>query len=463
MRIVLLSGGSGKRLWPLSNEIRSKLFLKLLPGEDGHPESMMQRVCRQLEAAGLLERAVIVTHRSQAEITRRHVGPDIPIIEEPLKRGTYTAIALACSYLYAEMKAAPDETILVLPVDLFVDPSFFQVLRQLPDALRQTGADIGLIGTPPSHPSSQFGYMVPKSKGKSGRGRRAGSVPSGKGGADEQAWIGIERFTEKPDPSAAAELIKQGALWNCGVFAFRLAYMLEKLRAEGKPTTMKEWEDVYAGLREASFDEEAVERSGRRIAMVYDGPWHDLGSWDTFARHMESRQVGPGYVAEDSPNTHLINELGHPIYVIGLPDAIVAASADGILVASKSQSNLIKSLLGEPSRRPMYEEKRWGIRRTLDYIETEQGGVLTRQVELHPGGLTSYHSHAKKEEIWTVLSGNGRFMLEDQLYEVGPGDVMRFPRGARHGVKADTALRCVQVEIGQVLDETDIERLSTSW
>ncbi|MFB9327103.1 sugar phosphate nucleotidyltransferase [Paenibacillus aurantiacus] len=460
---MLLSGGSGKRLWPLSNEIRSKLFLKLLPGEDGQPESMMQRVCRQLEAAGLLERAVIVTHCSQTEITRRHAGADIPIIEEPLKRGTYTAIALACSVLAAEMKAAPDETIVVLPVDLFVESSFFRVLRQLPEALRQADADIGLIGTPPSHPSSQYGYMVPRRKAASGRRGRAGAVPSGAEGTDAPGWIGIERFTEKPDPPAAAKLMKQGALWNCGVFAFRLGHMLERMRGEGQPTTPAEWADKYAGLPEASFDEEVVERSARRIALVYEGPWHDLGSWETFTRHMEERRVGRGHVGEDSPNTHLVNELDRPIYVLGVPDAIVAASPDGILVARKSESNLVKSLLGEEARMPMYEEKRWGICRTLDYMETEQGGVLTRRVELHPGGRTSYHSHARKEEVWTVLSGRGRFILEDQIHELGPGEVMRFPRGARHGVQADTALLCVQVEIGQVQDETDIVRLSTSW
>ncbi|WP_246183477.1 sugar phosphate nucleotidyltransferase [Paenibacillus methanolicus] len=460
---MLLSGGSGKRLWPLSNEIRSKLFLKLLPGADGQPESMMQRVCRQLAAAGLLERAVIVTHCSQTEITRRHAGADIPIIEEPLKRGTYAAIALACSFLSAELHVAPDETILVLPVDLFVEPSFFRVLQRLPEALRQAGADIGLIGTPPSHPSSQYGYMVPKRKATSGRRGRAATVPSGADGAAAPDWIGIERFTEKPDPPAAAKLMKQGALWNCGAFAFRLGHMMESLQREGQPTTPAEWADKYAGLPEASFDEQVVERSARRIALVYEGPWHDLGSWETFARHMEERRVGPGHVGEDSPNTHLVNELDRPVYVVGVPDAIVAASPDGILVASKSDSNLVKSLLGEEARMPMYEEKRWGFCRTLDYVETEQGGVLTRRIELQPGGRTSYHSHAGKEEVWTVLFGNGSFILEDKIYTVGPGDVMRFPTGARHGVKADTALLCVQVEIGQVRDETDILRLSTSW
>ncbi|MFC4102568.1 sugar phosphate nucleotidyltransferase [Paenibacillus xanthanilyticus] len=460
---MLLSGGSGKRLWPLSNEIRSKLFLKLLPGEDGQAESMMQRVCRQLAAAGLLERAVIVTHRSQTEITRGHAGADIPIIEEPLKRGTYAAIALACSYLSAKMNAAPDETILVLPVDLFVEPSFFRVLSQLPEALRQADADIGLIGTPPSHPSSQYGYMVPKRRSASGRRGRTVPASSGAGSTDALSWIGIERFTEKPEPPAAAKLMKQGALWNCGVFAFRLEHMLERMRGEGLPTAPGEWADKYAGLPEASFDEKVVERSARRIALVYEGPWQDLGSWETFARQMEARRIGPGHVGENSPNTHLVNELDRPIYVVGVPDAIVAASPDGILVASKSDANLVKSLLGEEARMPMYEEKRWGVCRTLDYVETAQGGVLTRRVELHPGGRTSYHSHAGKEEVWTVLSGQGRYILEDRIHAVGPGDVMRFPPGARHGVQADTALLCVQVEIGQVRDDTDIVRLSTTW
>ncbi|WP_198158048.1 sugar phosphate nucleotidyltransferase [Paenibacillus sp. P22] len=205
MRIILLSGGSGKRLWPLSNDVRSKLFLKLLPGEDGRLESMIQRVCRQLAAAGLAAQAAIVTHRSQAEITRSHVGLGIPIIEESRKRGTYAAVAQACSYLASELKADRDEIVCVLPVDLFVESDFFDLLQRLPQALEQAGADIALVGTAPSHPSSQYGYIVPERKKRAARGKKEAA-----GDGKELPWFPVERFAEKPDPPTAASLIRRG-------------------------------------------------------------------------------------------------------------------------------------------------------------------------------------------------------------------------------------------------------------
>ncbi|OXM14329.1 sugar phosphate nucleotidyltransferase [Paenibacillus herberti] len=468
MRIILLSGGSGKRLWPLSNDIRSKLFLKLLPAPDGGLESMMQRLCRQLREAGLLQGAIIVTHRSQAEITRVHAGPDIPIIEEPHKRGTFTAAALGAAYLAARGGASLDEPVCVLPVDLFVQQDFFDLLRHLPEAVLK-GAELAMIGTEPSHPSTQYGYIVPKRKHR--RGDELLSSADETSGLSEMAsngeqnsWQLVERFAEKPDPPLANQLMKQGALWNCGIFSFRLSWLQEKLRAKGYPVRMEELQQGYTEWAEKSFDKELAEQAERRMVMRYRGSWQDLGSWSTFLGQLGHAQLGPGSVSAGTINTHLINELGSPIHIIGISDAVVAASPDGILVASKEQADRIKESLSVVPSLPMQEEKRWGSCRTLDVDRLESGDeVLTRRVVLKSGKCTSYHLHTGKEEVWTVLGGVGRFMLEDQIYNVGPGDVMRFPPGSRHGVKAITELHCVQVEIGRVHDERDIERLLMSW
>ncbi|QJC53986.1 cupin domain-containing protein [Paenibacillus albicereus] len=448
MRLILLSGGSGKRLWPLSNEIRSKLFLKLLPAPDGGLESMMERLCRQLREEGLLEGAVIVTHRSQAEITRAHAGPDVPIVEEPSKRGTFTAAALAAAYLAGRAGASIEETAVVLPVDLFVEPDFLALLRRLPEATAR-GAELGLIGVGPTHPSSQYGYIVPERR----------RPPSEEGG-----WLAVERFAEKPDPPDATRLIKRGALWNSGVFAFRLGWLLDKLREKGYPAAYEQLLQGYDGWEEKSFDQELAEKAAHAAVLRYGGSWQDLGSWTTFLRQLGDVQLGPGAVSAGARNTHLINELGCPIHIIGISDAVVAASPDGILVASKEHSDRIKEALRTLPSLPMQEEKRWGSCRTLEIDRLESGDqVLTRRVSFKAGKCTSYHLHQAKEEIWTVLSGVGRFMLEDEIFPVGPGSVMRFPPGSRHGVKAVTELTCMQVEIGRVLDERDIERLLMSW
>ncbi|PLT48190.1 Mannose-1-phosphate guanylyltransferase (GDP) [Paenibacillus pasadenensis] len=537
-----MSGGSGKRLWPLSNEIRSKLFLKLLPAPDGTLESMMQRLCRQLREEGLLEGAVIVTHRSQAEITRAHAGADVPIVEEPAKRGTFTAAALGAAYLAGPGRAPEDEAVCVLPVDLFVEADFLALLRRLPEALAR-GADLGMIGTEPTHPSAQYGYIVPIREprprrpkrraaaggrkfggmtdagagagageraarpdadagadgagvGKSaarpdadagadgagvgrsaarpdadagGNGARAGrnaAPPGADAGADGAGagWLPVGRFAEKPDPPAATRLIKQGGLWNSGVFVFRLGWLLGQLQARGYPSSLPELLRGYDEWSEKSFDQELAEKASRSLVLRYAGSWKDLGSWSTFLSQLGEAQLGPGAVSAGARNTHLINELGCPIHVIGISDAVVAASPDGILVASKEHSDRIKEALRELPGLPMQEEKRWGSCRTLEIDRLSGGGqVLTRRVAVHAGKCTSYHLHEGKEEVWTVLSGEGRFMLEDEIYPIGPGSVMRFPPGSRHGVKAVTELQCMQVEIGRVLDERDIERLLMSW
>ncbi|MCM3747764.1 sugar phosphate nucleotidyltransferase [Paenibacillus pasadenensis] len=463
MRIILMSGGSGKRLWPLSNDIRSKLFLKLLPGPDGTRESMMQRLCRQLSEANLLDGAIIVTHDSQAEITLAHAGSGVPIVKEPEKRGTFMAAALGAAYLSGPGGAEPDETVCLLPVDLFVQPDFFELLRRLPEALDQ-GADLAMIGTEPTYPSSQYGYIVP------GRTRRRGSQAKRSMGGNGDAaaargWTAVERFAEKPDPPMAARLMKQGALWNCGVFAFRLGWLLGQLEGKGCPSQMGRLSELYAELADRSFDQEIAEQTERRMVLRYSGEWHDLGSWSTFLRQLGDVQLGPGSVSGEASNTHLINELDSPIHIIGLPDAIVAASPDGILVASKEKSDWIKGVLSGERRPPMQEEKRWGSSRTLELASLESGEeIAVRRIVIHAGKCTSYHLHQHKGEIWTVISGSGQFMLEDEIDVIAPGDVMRFPAGSRHGVKAAAELHCMLVEIGRLpVGGKDIERLLMSW
>ncbi|WP_051330973.1 sugar phosphate nucleotidyltransferase [Aneurinibacillus terranovensis] len=328
MKIVLLSGGSGKRLWPLSNEIRSKIFLKLLPIKNGGRESMIQRVCRQLDSVGLLPSTYIITHKSQMNITKNHVGDRIPIISEPLKRGTFTAVALAITYLHSKIHADPEEMVCVLPVDLFVETDFFEIVGTLPDILVESHADLALLGTTPTHPSNQFGYIVPKSNGGTN-------------------YYPVERFVEKPVEGRARSLIKKRALWNCGVFAFPIRFMLSFLRSKGLPVDYEELLAAYEHLPELSFDYEVVEKTPRSVVVPYHKGWNDLGSWSALADYLDSSVIGAGEISDDSQNTHIINELSCPIHVIDVPDIIIAASPDGILIASKKNSSRIKQILDD--------------------------------------------------------------------------------------------------------------------
>ncbi|WP_338113118.1 sugar phosphate nucleotidyltransferase [Paenibacillus artemisiicola] len=447
LRIVLLGGGSGKRLWPLSNEIRSKIFLKVLKAGDGGKESMIQRLCRQLDEAGLLGSTAIVAHRNQAEIVQNHVGGSIPFIAETYRRGTYTAIALAASYLHTELNADREEIVCVLPADLFVDDAFFDVLRKLPEVLAESGARLALLGSAPTHPSGQFGYIVPE---------QASSGPA-------TGYTPIARFVEKPNADDARLLISSHAMWNCGVYAFSLAFMLSHLKDTGLPEAYDELAASCEHLPEASFDVEVSENTRPSVVIPYDGLWRDLGDWSVLPDYVGHQVIGHGELSSDSAHTHIVNELALPIHVIGASNLIVAASADGILVASKDKSNQIKAIRSS-SPKPRYEEKRWGAYLILDHSTSDaQSETLTKKVNLLPGKHTSYHVHQRRKEIWTIITGTGEFVLDAVMTGFQTGDILQIPVGAGHAVRAITQVEYLVVQIGTELLEEDSIRLAMDW
>ncbi|WP_168928907.1 sugar phosphate nucleotidyltransferase [Paenibacillus dokdonensis] len=446
MRIILLCGGSGKRLWPLSNEIRSKVFLRLLKSEAGARESMIERICRQLNEVGLLQSTCIVTHHSQVEITRNYDGEYIPILAEPYKRGTFTAIAYAVSYLHEKLQVDPNETICVLPVNTYADTVFFRLLLRFPDVLLHSKAALALLGTKPTFPSNQFGYIVPV-------------LPKGN---DDFSFI--HQFIEKPDEQTACHLIEHHAMWNCGVFAFPLKFMLTLLKDKGHPTQVENWLGIYGHLANTSFDREVVEQTQSAVVMGYDGYWNDLGSWIALSGHFEKKVMGSGRISADSSNSHLINELPYHIEIIGVSDLMVAASFDGILIANKDKANQIKDRLEHVPRIPMYEEKRWGFYRVLNYWKDETGiEVMIKQVKLIHGKYTSYHRHLERQEIVTIVTGSAEILMEGKLYKLQAGDVLQIPTGTKHGIKAVTDLELMEVVLCEDLAKEDIIRFSMMW
>jgi mannose-1-phosphate guanylyltransferase len=332
MKIVLLSGGSGKRLWPISSNARSKQFLQVLSSEAGEAESMVERMWRQLKAANLHQDVYITTGTAQEEMLRSQLDSSARLIIEPERRDTFPAIALACSYLHSIEKIDVSEVICVLPIDSFVDSDYFEHLQRLEPLIRQTGANLALLGGKPTYPSEKYGYIV----------------PSPLNGAEEDLlYRKVALFAEKPTREQARLLIKKGALWNCGVFAFELRYMLELLQRKGLPISYDHLLQQYGRLPKISFDYEVVEKAAmhRVIVHPFEGRWKDLGTWNTLTEEMEQTLLGNGYISEDSTNTHVINELDIPVIVISLSNVIVACSPQGILVSDKASSHKIKDIL----------------------------------------------------------------------------------------------------------------------
>ncbi|WP_098741473.1 sugar phosphate nucleotidyltransferase [Paenibacillus sp. EZ-K15] len=449
MHIVLLSGGSGNRLWPLSNETRSKQFLKILDGESGRRQSMVQRVWDQLGQMDLQQSTIVATGKSQVELLQNQLGYEVEIIVEPERRDTFPAIALSAGYLYSIKGISLNEVVIVLPVDPFVEDHFFEKVKELEALMLESGADLGLMGVSPDHPSSKFGYIVPQS---------ASSLENG------TEFFKVSHFVEKPEKEHALRLIEQTAFWNCGVFAFRLEYLIHYLMEQSLPIQYDELLQQYRRINKTSFDYAVVEKAKNIVVMPYKGMWKDLGTWDALTEEIHTPLIGKGTLTDDSSNTHVINELDIPITVIGAPNLIVAASPDGILVSEKSASMRIKEVLQFGDQRPMYEERRWGRYRVLDYTKYPNGNeVLTKRICILEGKNLSYQYHLLRSEVWTVISGQGEMILDGDVRMIGKGDVIVISAEARHSLRAITDIEIIEVQTGSELIEDDIVRLAMNW
>ncbi|MEH7097784.1 sugar phosphate nucleotidyltransferase [Neobacillus vireti] len=446
MRLLLLSGGSGKRLWPLSNDTRSKQFLRVLEGKNEVKLSMVQRVWGQLNTVGLADLSVIATSKMQRDMIHSQIGMDVPLIIEPERRDTFPAIALAASYLFSVQNVSEDEVVVVLPVDPYVEDNFFEKVKELERVLLDSEADMALVGVKPTYPSSKYGYIVPKGK------------------VDVDTYFTVNDFTEKPSEEKAQTLIEMNALWNCGVFAFKLKYLINILIEKGLPLHYDNLSQQYKNLPKISFDYEVVEKANHIVALPYDGYWKDLGTWNTLTEEMATTQLGKGVVSDDTVNTHLINELDIPVTVIGVKDIIVAASPDGILVADKASSPKIKDLISGFDQPPMYEERIWGWSRVLDYAKYDDGNeMVTKRICIHEGKNSSYHYHNLRDEVWTIVRGEGELALDDYITRVKAGDIIHLPAGKKHGIKAFSELEFVEVQTGIGISDDDFTRLYFKW
>lgn len=443
MQLILLSGGSGKRLWPLSND---KQFLPLLASPDGGMESMIQRVVRQIREAQLTNNITFATNAVQRDSIINQLGEDVSVVTEPERRDTFPAIALAASYLAKEKKCGSDEIVVVMPCDVYTESRYFVTIGKMVETVKNNVADLVLMGIAPTYPSEKFGYVVPK-KAETFEGVKM-----------------VERFTEKPNEEKAKQLLEQGAYWNGGVFAFRLGYMMNIVDQYLKTNTFQETHKRYTEFPKISFDYEVAEKAESVAVVPFAGEWKDLGTWNALCEELPSTHIGNVMMGENNENTNAVNELGIPVFCNGLKDVIVAASPDGIMVCDKHDSEKIKDYANKLITRPMYEERRWGTYCVLDNAKYEDGTrSLTKSIHLNAGKHISYQLHRHRSETWTCVDGEGIFVLDGERRLVKRGDVMNIPLGHHHAIKAVTDLTFIEVQIGNPLVEEDIERFEFKW
>jgi mannose-1-phosphate guanylyltransferase len=432
MRIVLLSGGSGKRLWPISNDARSKQFLKVLKNEQGKMESMVQRVWRQLRKADLADQAIVATSSSQVEMLHNQLGARIPVVVEPERKDTFPAIALAAVYLYSVERCSLDEVIGVLPVDPFVEDHFFEMIKELERGLDESAADLALLGVTPTYPSEKYGYIVPGNR-----------MPGN--------FINVCKFWEKPKEAAAKKLIHQQALWNCGVFSFRLGYIIQLLKRKNIPTQYDALLTYYGQLQSNSFDYEVVEKASSIIAIPYSGYWKDLGTWSTLTDEMETPVIGNGVISKDVMNSCIVNELEIPILLNGVENIVVAASPDGLLVTEKKSSHKIKEYVSHFQEGPMYQEYWWGWSRVLEYSKKGEGEeTLMEKIHL-TAGRNLIDRGRGNQEVWTVIEGEGTLVLNDEFSIVGIGTSLTIPEGKNFSWEARSDMKLIVIRTGKHL------------
>ncbi len=391
---------------------------------------MVQRVFRQIKTVDPGASVTIATAKSQASAIQNQLGTDVSISVEPCRRDTFAAIALATAYLKDCKGVGEEEAVVVCPVDPYVEEDYFQCVKKMVDEVGGNDKKLVLMGIEPTYPSEKYGYIIPTVNG------------------DGTCYD----FTEKPDKHTAEEYIRKGALWNGGVFAYKLKYVLKKAQEFLGTSSYSELYRDYDRFEKISFDYAVVEAEKSIDVVRYNGTWKDLGTWNTLTEAMEEPVIGDGRLNETCVNTHVVNELGIPILVMGGKNLVVSASPEGILVSDKEQSSYIKPFVDAIDQQVMFAEKSWGSYRVLEVEEDS----LTVKVTLNPGHRMNYHSHEKRDEIWNVIAGDGKAVVDGRELEVKVGDIIHLPVRCKHTVIAGEAgLKLIEVQLGKEITVSD--------
>ncbi|PRY93320.1 mannose-1-phosphate guanylyltransferase/mannose-6-phosphate isomerase [Hasllibacter halocynthiae] len=455
---VLLAGGSGTRLWPLSRRRFPKQFARL-SGE----ETMFQAAIRRGTGAAFGPPVVLTAapFRFVAAEQLAAMGADPEaILLEPEPRSTAPAI------LAAAMRAAPDDLLLVMPADhLVADADAFRADVAAAAAAARDGA-IVLFGAPPDRPETGYGYI-----------RATGPIAT-----PAPAPLPVEGFVEKPDAATAGRLVAQGALWNAGIFLFRAGAFLRAVR-EAAPALMPPVAaalrgaradlgflrldpDAWSGVPDVSVDRAVMERTPALRVQPLRSAWADLGDWSALAR-----QVGGGATPTQGAATAIDCEggllrtegAGPRLVGLGLRDVVAVAMPDAVLVMDAARGQDVGAAVaalrdaGVPEADAFGREHRpWGW---FDRL-AEGEGFGVKRITVRPGGRLSLQSHRHRAEHWIVVSGSLRVTLEGAVRDAGPDASIYVPRGARHRLEnaGPTVAVLIEVQTGPYLAEDDIVR-----
>jgi mannose-1-phosphate guanylyltransferase/mannose-6-phosphate isomerase len=453
---VVLSGGSGTRLWPVSRSAWPKQFCEFLG------ESLFHKSIARLQPLGTPWTVTTRELKTLTEKTLRDCGIKADrVIYEPLPKNTGPAVAILCKVL--SLKGYDDEVVGIFPADQLVgrEPAFHSAVRTAEHFARQ--GEIVTLGIQPTYPATGYGYIEtdpqPLAEGTNLPARKA------------------LRFREKPDEATAKNFLASGRyFWNAGMFIFRVSRMRELLKqylpdvysvAESLRADLSNLDQVYAALRPISIDYGLMEKLPGHITVPCDCDWSDLGTWDSLAQAVPKGAAREVHVQSD--DCFVFPHTPEKSYAfVGVKDLLVVDTADALLIVKRGQSEKVKDVVdvlkgtqpGLVTTHP-YEIRPWGrfeiLRNMRDF--------KSKRMLVDPGAQISYQSHARRAEHWIIVRGEGYVILDGKTIPVQEGSYVHVPLGAKHriGNSGQEPLEFIEVQLGTYFGEDDIIRYEDDY
>jgi mannose-1-phosphate guanylyltransferase/mannose-6-phosphate isomerase len=458
---VILSGGSGTRLWPVSRQSMPKQFCEFLD------ESLFIKTLKRLLPLGS---PWTVTVRDLQVLTSRALRElAVPLeqaIYEPFGKNTAPAIALLCHVL--SHRGLAEEVVGVFPADQLIDDAaaFVMAVRK-GEAMAKLG-HIVTLGVKPTHPATGYGYI-----------ETAGPFAGGSGALQA---VG---FREKPNESTARDFIARGGFyWNAGMFIFKVSKMIEHLKAfapdvwnviEGVSSDLKNLPEVYAKVRSISFDYAVMERLSSHVCIPCSFTWSDLGSWDAIAEELDRTGVagaapGASHLQIDvSSSSNFVFPQAKKTYAfVGCEDLIVVDTPDALLVTRKGASERVKEVVDQlksqsdlTATQHQFEVRPWG----RFHVLVDGDNFKSKSILVDAGAQLSYQSHQKRAEHWIIIKGEGEVILDGETIAVGEGQHIHIPIGSKHRIRntGSAPLQFVEVQLGSYFGESDITRYEDDY
>jgi len=464
---VIMSGGAGTRLWPVSRAAIPKQFVELFS------ESLFLKTLRRLRPVGEPWVVTVAGLRDPSIRALKQEGVSLDhMLLEPVPRNTAAAIALLCRVF--EMRGWTDRVVGVFPSDHIVEDEagFQNSLREAARAARD-GAVVTL-GIQPNRPATGFGYIEVV--------RGAERAPETASEKLTESLNSVKRFCEKPDLDRAKQFVAAGNfLWNAGIFVFQVNAMIghfarlapetwtamSKLQAD-----LSNLGEVYAALPSISFDYAIMEKLDQQICLRGDWGWSDLGSWDDLALFAEKSQHSLANHAKPvglgSDRCFVFSSQEKVIAVSGLSDVIVIDSGDALLVTRRGSTQDVKTIVDQlvKDSRPeatthRYEIRPWGKFTVLK----DEPHFKSKLISVDSGAQISYQSHARRAEHWIIVSGEGVVTLNDVNQHLRAGESIFIPVGAKHRIRnsGDKPLEFIEVQTGSYFGEDDITRYQDDY